>query len=164
MEKKEKKLIEAALFISGRALSMNEFRSLTGIGAVGYLKKVIDELKNDYNSRGSAIEIVNIEDKYLMQVKDEYLSRVKSFAQDQEISKSALRVLAYISKISKNGFCIKSDVAKKLGSYVYPLVKELVESGFVKEKRFGRTSKLILTEKFRKYFGDPSNKGQMRLS
>ncbi|MFH1785721.1 MAG: SMC-Scp complex subunit ScpB [Candidatus Micrarchaeota archaeon] len=147
MEKEEKKLIEAALFISSRAMTIEEFRTLTGIGALGYLQTVVDELKKDYEDR--AIEIIEIEGKYSMQVKNNYLQRVKQFAQDIEISKSALRTLAYISK---NDGILKSLLVKRIGTKVYSDVHELVDAGFVKAHKAGRTKKLTLTEKFKKYF------------
>lgn len=149
--KEEKKLIEAALFISGRALSLAELRMLTGIGAIGYLRKVAEKLRNDYEEINGAIEILEVEGKYIMRVRNDYIERVKQFAQDQEISRGALRILAYVSK--RDG-CLKSEVAKKMGSHVYPLIKELVEASFIREKKAGRSSKLLLTDKFRKYFGE----------
>ncbi|VVC04850.1 Segregation and condensation protein B [Candidatus Bilamarchaeum dharawalense] len=147
MEKEEKKLIEAALFISSRAMSLEEFRTLTGIGALGYLQTVMDELVKDYEGR--AIEIVEMDGKYSMRVRNDYLQRVKQFAQDIEISKAALRTLAYISK---NDGILKSTLVKKIGPKIYADVHELVEAGFVKTHKAGRTSKLTLTEKFKKYF------------
>jgi segregation and condensation protein B len=147
MEKEEKKLIEAALFISSRAMSLEEFRTLTGIGALGYLQSVVDELKKDYEGR--AIEIVEVDGKYSMQIKNNYLLRVKQFAQDVEISKAALRTLAYISK---NDGILKSTLAKKVGPKIYDDVRELAEAGFIKAQKAGRTKKLTLTEKFKKYF------------
>ena len=147
--KEEKKLIEAALFISSRAMTLEEFRTLTGIGAIGYIQGVITELKKEYDERGSAIEITDIDGKYVMRVRNENLARVKQFAQDTEISKSALRTLAYISK---NDGILKSILVKKIGNHVYSDVHELVDASFVKAQKAGRTSKLVLTEKFKKYF------------
>jgi segregation and condensation protein B len=147
--KEEKKLIEAALFISSRAMSLEELRTLTGIGALGYLKGVVEELRSEYDARGGAIEIIDIEGKYLMRIRNESVSRVKQFAQDIEISKNALRTLAYISK---NDGMLKSLLVRKIGTRVYQDVKELVDGDFIKAQKAGRTSKLILTEKFKKYF------------
>ena len=59
--KEEKKLIEAALFISARPMSLEELRTLTGIGALGYLQNVMTELMKDYSER--AIEVVQNEGK-----------------------------------------------------------------------------------------------------
>lgn len=145
--KEEKKLIEAALFISSRPMSLEEIRTLTGIGALGYLQNVLTELKKDYEER--AIEIIENDGKYEMRIKGDYLGKVKQFAQDIEITKSAIRTLAYLSK---HDGMLKSELVRKIGSQVYYDVKELVDSGFVKATRSGRTSKLTLTDKFKKYF------------
>jgi segregation and condensation protein B len=149
IEKEEKHIMEAALFLSSRPMALEEFRTLTGIGALGYLQNVMQELKKEYDERNSAIEIIHIDGKYVMRVRNQHLERVKQFAQDTEISKPALRTLAYISK---HDGTLKSELAKKIGGQIYDDVKELVENGFVKAQKAGRTSKLFLTEKFRKYF------------
>ena len=119
--KEEKRLIEAALFMSSRAMSLEEFRTLTGIGALGYLQGILAELKKDYEERGSAVEI----------------------------SKSALRTLAYLSK---HDGMLKSELVRRVGTQAYQDVKELVSNGFLKTHKAGRSSKLTLTEKFRRYF------------
>jgi len=143
----EKKMIEAALFISSRPMSLEEFRTLTGIGALGYLQNVMNDLIKDYEGR--AVEVVEAEGKYEMRVRNEYLERVKQYAQDVELGKSALRTLAYLSK---HDGMLKSELVRKIGTHVYADVHELRESGFVKSHKAGRTSKLTLTEKFKKYF------------
>ena len=147
--KEEKKIIEAALFMSSRAMSLEEFRTLTGIGALGYIQKVVDELASDYEERGSSVEIAQMDGKYMMRVRNDYLPRVKEFAQDAEIGKAALRTLAYISK---HDGILKSSLVKKIGTHIYGDVKELVQNGFIKPKKSGRSSKLFLTEKFKIYF------------
>ncbi len=150
--KEEKKIIEAALFISARPMTLEELRTLTGIGALGYLQSVVEELKKDYSER--AIEVVETEGRYEMRVKSQFLGPVKQFAQDSEISKSALRTLAYLSK---HDGMLKSELVKRVGTHVYTDVKELVQAGFIKSHRAGRTSKLNLTDKFRKYFVESAN-------
>jgi len=145
----EKRIIEAALFISARPMTLEEFRTLTGIGALGYLKKALVQLQEEYDERGSAIEIIEMDGKYSMRVKGKHIDRVKEFAQDTEISRSALRTLAYISK---HDGVLKSHVVKRIGTHIYQHVKELTEAGFVKQQKAGRSSKLILTDKFKRYF------------
>lgn len=147
--KEEKRIIEAALFISARPMDLSELRTLTGIGALGYLQKVIGELQAEYEQRAGAIEILGSDGKYEMRLRPELTTRVKQFAQDTEISKPALRTLAYISK---HDGVLKSELAKRIGSTIYQDVRELVDAGFVKPKKAGRTSKLFLTEKFHRYF------------
>jgi len=145
--KEEKKIMEAALFISARPMTLEELRTLTGIGALGYLQNVLDELKKDYAE--SAIEILEVDGKYEMRIRNQYLERVRQFAQDTEVSRSALRTLAYIAR---HDGILKSQLVKKIGSQIYQDVKELVEADFLKPQKSGRSSKLWLTEKFKKYF------------
>jgi segregation and condensation protein B len=148
-DKEEKRIIEAALFISARPMALEELRTLTGIGAVGYLAKVVEELRADYEERNSAIEILGADGKYEMRIRQDYVARVKQFAQDTEISKAALRTLAYISK---HDGVLKSELAKRIGSSIYQDVQELVDAGFVKARKAGRSSTLHLTDKFHRYF------------
>ena len=110
-----------------------------------------EELVQEYKDKGSAIEIVNMDGKYSMRIKNDYVNRVKQFAQETEISKPALRTLAYISK---HDGMLKSELARKIGAQIYDDVRELVEKGFIKTHKAGRTAKITLTEKFRTYFGD----------
>ncbi|MEK6982435.1 MAG: SMC-Scp complex subunit ScpB [Candidatus Micrarchaeota archaeon] len=149
VELSEKRVVEAALFLSGRELSLEELRKLTGIGAMGYLQNLMQELKKEYDEKASAIEIIQIENKYGMRVRNQYLVRVKQFAQDSALSKHALRTLAFISK---HDGILKSELVKKIGPQIYDDVRELVENEFVKTQKAGRTSKLTVTAKFRKYF------------
>jgi segregation and condensation protein B len=146
----EKKLIESALFISGRELSLNDFCKLTGIAAPGHVKSLVDELRTDYENVGSSLEITQVGDKYVMRVRDAYLGKVKSFAQEAELSQGALRTLSYVA--SHDG-ALKSELAKKIGPVIYDEVRELVEKGFLSARRDGRSSRLLLTEKFHAYFG-----------
>jgi len=155
--KEEKRLIEAALFMSSRAMTLEEFRTLTGIGALGYIQGVLAELKKDYDERESAVEIAEAEGKYSIRVRADILPRVRQYAQDTEIGKSALRTLAYLSK---HDGMLKSELVRKIGTHVYADVKELIDAGFLKSHKSGRSSKLALTEKFKIYFAQESQAKQ----
>ncbi len=145
-----KRIIEAALFVSARHLSLEEMKKLTGVKSKKNVERVVGELQEEYNENGRAMEIVKENEKYLMRLKVEYAEGVKEFAQDVEISKPGLRVLSYI--YGNEGNMLKSQVAKKLGNWIYPYVQELVEKDFLSAKKAGRTKRLILTDKFKRYF------------
>ena len=148
-ELEEKRMIEAALFISGRALSLGELRTLTGIAALGYLQGKISELQKEYLDKGSAIEIIEENGKYEMRVRSDYIPKVKQFAQEMEVSKNGLRTLAYISK---HDGVLKSELAKRIGPQIYQDVQELVENEFITAKKAGRSAKLFVTDKFKSHF------------
>ncbi len=145
----KKRLIEAALFMSSTPISLERLGKLIGVSAPGYVKNIIRELEEEYRARGSSIEIVEEDTGYLMTVRKRYVPYVKEFAKEAELTRAALRALAYISK--HNGI-LKSDMVKRLGVWVYPAVKELIDKGFIIGKRYGRSQKLFLSKKFKEYF------------
>lgn len=141
--------LEAALFVSGKAMSAEELSVAIGIASVGYVKKLADELIEDYNNRGSSIYVTKVGDKYIMSVRETYASRVSSVAGQPELSKGAMRILAYVSK---NEPMMQSAVVKAFGSTVYEYMKELTEKDFIKTSKQGRSKKLETTQKFKEYF------------
>ncbi|VVC01902.1 Segregation and condensation protein B [uncultured archaeon] len=149
-ETEAEKIIEAALFMSSKPLAVAELGKLIGVAAPGFVAQRLDALKAKYDAAGSSIEIALEEGKYYMRLRPEYVNYVKEFAQEGEISRHALRTLAYISK---NEGMKKSLLADRLGSTIYQDVAELVEKGFLLQKKSGRSSALSTTPKFKSYFG-----------
>lgn len=143
------RIIEAALFMNPKEISLEELSRLLGLGTPGIVKQMIEELRKEYDERRSALEIIEMDGKYTMRVREQYLDRVKQYAKESELSKGALRTLALIAR---HDGIEKSTLAKTVGSIAYQDVKELTENGFITQKKHSRTSKLFLTEKFRQYF------------
>ena len=145
------KIIEAALFMSSKPLSPSELGKLIGVAAPGFVSQRLDALRARYDSAGSSIEIALEEGKYYMRLRADYVNYVKEFAQQGEISRHALRTLAYISK---NEGITKRLLFLRLGGGIYEDISELVEKGFVTQKKSGRTKAVSTTPKFRAYFGN----------
>lgn len=144
------RVIEAALFMSGQSLASADLAKLVGIAAVGFVDEKLSALSREYEEKKSAIEIVREDNgKWAMRVRAAYAPAVRGFAGEAEISKHALKTLAYISK---NEGIKKRDLFKKLGSSIYENVAELIDKGFVLATPAGRTVSLKTTGKFRQYF------------
>ena len=144
-----KKIIEAALFVSGRAMSADELAQALGISSPGMVGGMADELVEEYGSRDSSLYIMKLGGKYMLAVREQYIGRVNSLGGAPDISRGALRILAYISKDEP---AMQSTIVKAFGPSSYDYIKELVEKEFVTAKRSGRTKKLETTEKFKEYF------------
>ncbi len=144
-----KKTVEAALFVSGRAMDLDEIAGIVGIGSVGHVKRLLDELVEDYQKKDSALVISKLGDKYALGVRNEYAEKVNSLAGSPDISRSSLRILAYISK---NEPVMQNAVVKAFGSSTYEHVKELLEKEFIRTMKVGRTKRIETTNKFREYF------------
>jgi segregation and condensation protein B len=146
----QKKLIEAALFMSPNALSVNEISAATGIASPGTIERLVRELITEYNVRDTSLRIMEISGKYMFSLKDEYISRVNSLASGPDITRPALRILAYISK---NENVLQSELVKYFGSATYDYIKELSEKEFVESRKFKRSKRISTTPKFKEYFG-----------
>ncbi len=151
-----KKIIEAILFTAGKPVSKEEIKKDLKVKDED-IEKAIKELMKDYEN--SAIEIVEVNGKYVMQIRNEYVEYVKKFA-PMEISKSLLRTLAIIAYHQP---IKQSDLKQMIGSQVYNHIKELRKKGFLKVKREGRTKLIELTNYFYEYFGfEDKNREKIR--
>lgn len=149
-ELEAEKIIEAALFMSSRPLSPRELGRLAGNISTGFVSQRLDFLKRRYEICESSVEIAEEEGKYFMRLRPEYASYVKEFSTQGEISRHALRTLAYVAK--SEGIT-KRQLFLKLGGGIYDDVNELLAKGFVTAKKAGRTFAISTTPKFRMYFG-----------
>ncbi|MGC8710083.1 MAG: SMC-Scp complex subunit ScpB [Candidatus Micrarchaeia archaeon] len=144
-----KMLIEAALFMSQNALSVNEIANIIGLASPGKVEELVKELASEYNARSTAIEIAEIGGKYMFSLKEPYASKVSALATGPDISRGALRILAYISK---NNGVLQSELVKIFGDTTYAYAKELAEKEFIETKKAGRSKKIYTTLKFKEYF------------
>ena len=145
----EKKLIEAALFISPRPLNIDELMRISSIGSLGLLKKEVEALKTEYTERG--IEIIETQEGWQMQVKQEFLSKVANLTPYSDLSEGAKRTLAVV--IYKEPLK-QSELIKMQGNQAYVYVKELEKRALIKSERAGHTKNLRVTNEFERYFGE----------
>ncbi len=157
MAMEKKGIIEAALFMSPEPLGIDKLAKISKTSVAEALQ-IIQELMKEYESR-PGIEIVRIEGgKYKMQVRDEYLPFVKDLAASLEMSKAVIRTLALIAF---NQPIKQSEVVKIRGNKAYDHIKELIDKGFVKTRKFRNTLLLETTRKFDEYFGPIERKREL---
>lgn len=141
------KKVEAALFIAGRFLSLQELVSLTDVNPI-LLKKILEDLSDKYKDSG--LELVNKENMWKMDVSQDYAYLVNKLATgSSEFSKAEQETLAIIAYKQP----MKQSVLVKIrGNKAYDHIKKFVELGLVVKKRMGHTSELTLHESFYDYF------------
>lgn len=149
------KKIEAALFISGRWLSMSDLVTLTDLSPI-LIRQLMEKLKETYNEN-RAVEIVQKDGAWKMDVKPEYVGMINKLATGSaEFTKSeqeTLAVIAYKQPVRQ------SVIIKIRGNKAYEHVKNFVSLGLVKAKRAGHTLELSLSEDFYDYFHVGSSSG-----
>ncbi len=148
-EKEDLKILEAVFFISGRFLNMQELISLSDLNPI-IIGDLIERLKDKYNKEESALEIVEKNGLWKMDVRQEYSHIINKLATGSaEFTKAEQETLAIIAYKHP----IKQSVIIKIrGNKAYDHIKKFSDLGLIKKKKIGHTHELSLSEDFYDYF------------
>lgn len=148
-EKESLKKLEAIFFVSGRFLSMQDLISYTDLNPI-ILRELIEKLKEKYDNQDSAIEIVEKNEMWKMDVRSGYSYLVNRLATgSSEFTKAEQETLAIIAFKQP----IKQSVVVKIrGNKAYDHIKKFSDLGLLKKKKIGHTNELTLSEDFYDYF------------
>jgi segregation and condensation protein B len=147
------KRVEAALFIAGKFVTLQELITLTDVNPI-LLKKILSDLQDKYKNSG--INVIQKDNLWKMDVASDYVEIVNKLATgSSEFSRAEQETLAMIAYKQP----IKQSVVIKIrGNKAYDHIKRFVELGLLNKKRTGHTSELTLTDAFHDYFH--LNKGE----
>ena len=149
-EKRDKALLEAALFLAAKPLSRGELASILGDVSPGYVDNILEELTGELALPHRGIDL-HLEEGYaLLQVKRCYIEAVAHLAPHQDIPRPVLRSLAMIAY---NHPMTQSDLVKARGNKAYGHVQQLLERGLIRAEEHGRTLLLHVTAEFLRTFG-----------
>jgi segregation and condensation protein B len=144
-------LIEAALYVSGRPLTLSELCSVLKTRSQRKVKILVKTLMHEYASRNTALEILELKDeRYVLQLKAEFTPYVKKLVKRPLLSVGPLKTLAYIA--------LRQPVSQKRvvevrGHHAYGHIRLLKEMGLIASERKGRSAVLKTTDYFADYFG-----------
>src|SRR3990172_3969329 len=139
--------VEAALFISGKFMSIQELVAFTDVNPI-LLKKILEDLAEKYKDSG--IEIVNKNNLWKMDVSSDYTWMVNKLAGgNSEFTKAEQETLALIAYKQPMK---QSIVIKIRGNKAYEHIKNFVERGLINKKKMGHTAELTLNDNFFDYF------------
>jgi segregation and condensation protein B len=153
-------LLEAALFVAGRPLDINELCQVIGSRSKKKVQKYTDALIQDYNARNTALEILALKDeRYVLQVKAEYTHLIQKLVNRPLLSSGPLKTLSYIA--------IRQPISQKRvidvrGQHAYGHIKELKDRGLIMAEKSGRSMALRTTNDFADYFGLPNDIVEMK--
>jgi segregation and condensation protein B len=144
-------LLEAALYVAGRPLDINELCSVLTTRSKKKAEQFMETLMSEYAASNTAIEILRLKDeRYVMQVKAEFTPLIKRLVNRPLLSPGPLKTLSYIAYRQP---ITSKRVIEVRGQHAYGHVKLLKEMGLVATERSGRTMVLKTTDYFADYFG-----------
>jgi segregation and condensation protein B len=152
-EKTQQKLalLEAALYVAGKPLDLNELCAVLGTRSKKKAKKLAGTLIREYAARNTALEILELKDeRYVLQVKADYTPLVKKLVNRPLLSSGPLKTLSYIAYRQP---ITQKRVIEVRGQHAYDHVKLLRDMGLISAERSGRSMALKTTDYFADYFG-----------
>ena len=149
----KKALLEAALFVSDEALSLERLSKIVGIGSEEEVKQLLEEIKQDLAKDNRGIELEATPEGYELRVKQEYREKVAKLAPLADLSDGMLRTLAIVAAKQP---VKQSLIVRYQGNKTYGYIVRLEEKGLVKTEKFARTKLINTTPNFEKYFGKSS--------
>lgn len=149
----EKALVEAALFVSDKPLTVERLSKIVGINSVEKVKELVIRLQADLKREDRGIELVDTPEGFELRVKPEYRERVAKLAPFADLSDGMMRTLAIIAAKQP---IKQSLIVRYQGNKSYRYIELLEEKGLIKTEKFGRTKIIATTPDFEKYFGTSS--------
>jgi segregation and condensation protein B len=145
------RLLEAALYVAGRPLDLNELCSVLNTRSKKKTKKYTKMLIQEYSVRNMALEILELKDeRYVLQLKADYTPLVKKLVNRPLLSSGPLKTLSYIAYRQPVS---QKRVIEVRGQHAYGHVKVLRDMGLIAAERAGRSMTLRTTDYFADYFG-----------
>jgi segregation and condensation protein B len=141
--------LETILYVKAQPLSINLLAEIAGCER-DEVELGLIELMQDYAQRDGALELVETDAGFSLQLKASCQSLIDKLV-PTDIGVGALRTLA---AIALRGPIAQTDLVELRGSGAYQHVQELVERGFIQKRRQsnGRSYKVQVTEQFYQYF------------
>jgi segregation and condensation protein B len=141
--------IEAILYLKAQPLTLPKIAEYALCDREAAEDALI-ELMQDYAQRDGALEVVETDQGYSLQLRESFQALVQNLI-PADLGLGALRTLA---AIALKGPILQTDLVDLRGSGAYDHVKELVAQGFVQKRRQanGRSFRLQVTDQFYQYF------------
>jgi segregation and condensation protein B len=143
-------LVEAALYVAGRPLDLNELCSVLKTRSKNKARKLAKTLMQDYAKNHVALEVLELKDeRYVLQLKADYTPLVKRLVNRPLLSAGPLKTLSYVAYRQPAS---QKRVIDVRGHHAYGHIKMLREMGLIAAERSGRSTLLRTTDYFADYF------------
>ena len=153
---KEQSKIEAMLFAAGREVSVKELTNALELGAED-IDKIILNMKAEYETRNSGIEIIKVNDSYQLCTRKEYYEYIYPLFDNRSKPNISNAALETLSIIAYNPNVTRAEIEAIRGVNADGTVYKLLEFDLIEDAGKldapGRPTMYKVTSKFMKMFG-----------
>ena len=148
----QKALLEAALFVSDKPLTLEKLSKIMGCSQQEVKEQMI-RLQTDLKTDDRGVELVETPEGFELRVKPDYREKVVRLAPFADLSDGMMRTLAIVAAKQP---VKQSLIVKFQGNKTYGYITGLEDKGLIKTEKYGRTKIITTTPDFEKYFGKSS--------
>lgn len=152
-----KSVIEALIFVSGKPIGLEQIKKVTSVTEAVSLRKIIEELRQEYESSGRGMRIVEVAGGFQMIAATNYAVFLKKLFKDrspEKLSKPALESLAIIAYKQP---LTRSEIESLRNVNVDGVMKSLLDKNLIRicgrKKIPGRPFVYGTTREFLEHFG-----------
>ena len=144
-------LLEAGLYVAGRPLDLKTLGRVAETRSKKKVRKLAKTLVENYRNRDTALEVLELEgERFVMQLKAEYTSKVRKLATRPLLSAGPLKTLSYIAFRQP---IPQTQVIDVRGHHSYGHLRELEEMELITREGVGRKKIIRTTQFFADFFG-----------
>ena len=129
---KEQSIIEAMLFAAGREVSVKELTNALELGADD-IDKIILNMKAEYETRNSGIEIIKVNDSYQLCTRKEYYEYIYPLFDNRSKPNISIAALETLSIIAYNPNVTRAEIEAIRGVNADGTVYKLLEFDLIEE-------------------------------
>ena len=153
---KQKAIIEAMLFAAGKAIELREIAEILDISEQD-AEKIINEMKEQYNTTQRRIEIIKTENAYMLGTKKEYYDYIYPLFDNRSKPSLSNAALETLSIIAYNPKITRAEIEQIRGVSSDASIYKLLEYNLIEEagriEAPGRPTTYKVTGEFFKLFG-----------
>ncbi len=144
------KVIEGALYVSGKPLDLQTLGSVAKMRSEAKVKEIARSIVERYGQSQTSLQVLELQDgRFVMQLKPEFANSVKKLATRKLLTPGPLKTLSFVALKQP---VTQSYVVKVRGKLAYQHVKQLEDLELISESKLGRTKVLRTTRIFADYF------------
>ncbi|MBQ3408339.1 MAG: SMC-Scp complex subunit ScpB [Clostridia bacterium] len=156
MEVNNKSIIESILFAAGRQVELKELSIVLELES-REVEKLVEELKDEYNSKKAGFEIIKIKNAYQMCTRKDYYDFVAQVLDKRNKPSLTNASLEILSIIAYNPDITRAQIETIRGVNSDGTIYKLLEYGLIQESGKlnapGRPTTYGVADKFYKMFG-----------
>lgn len=152
MSATSKAIVEAALFVSDKPLTVEQLSKTTTLQQEE-IARLVEQIRVELDAGQHGYELVETPEGYEYRVRAELREKVAKLAPFADLSGGMMRTLAIVAAKQP---VKQSLIVKYQGNKAYAYVAKLEGKGLIKSEKYRRTKLLQTTPEFEKYFGTSS--------